>query len=56
MEPELARRLVTEARHSFDRHAARELWFRLGLPITPSMVRPPAQGVLFSYTAERSNA
>ena len=47
---ELRRRLVTEARHSFDRHAARELWFQLGLPIVPSMVRPN-QAELFTYTA-----
>lgn len=47
-------RAVTEARQSFDTIAAREMWFKMGLPIVPSMLRPqPYQGVLFSYEAIR---
>ena len=50
---DLARRLVTEARHTFDRQAGRELWFRLGLPVVPAMMAPPRQGSLFTYQAEK---
>lgn len=46
------RLLVGEARQTFGVHAARELWFRMGLPVTPSMIRAPAQLPLFSFTAE----
>jgi len=41
-------RLVTEARQTFSQMAAREMWFRQGLPIVPSMVNP-AQNDLFHY-------
>jgi len=41
-------RLVTEARQTFSPQAAREMWFRQGLPIVPSMVNP-AQNDLFHY-------
>ena len=34
------RQLVTEARQTFGTEAARQLWFRNGLPITPAMLRP----------------
>lgn len=47
-----ARKLVTEARHSFDHQAARQLWFQLGLPIVPAMRAAPFQASLFSYTAQ----
>ena len=50
---DLARRLVTEARHTFDRQAGRELWFRLGLPVVPAMQAGPWQGSLFTYQAEK---
>jgi hypothetical protein len=43
-------RLVTEARQTFSQVAAREMWFRQGLPIVPSMVNP-AQNDLFHYGA-----
>lgn len=43
-------RLVTEARQSFDTYAAREMWFKQGLPVVPAMMRPE-QPNLFSYTA-----
>lgn len=41
-------RLVTEARQSFSTQAAREMWFKQGLPIVPSMMSP-AQNDLFHY-------
>ena len=41
-------RLVTEARQTFSQMAAREMWFRQGLPIVPSMIHP-AQNDLFHY-------
>lgn len=43
-------RLVTETRQSFDTYAARQMWFKQGLPIVPAMLQPE-QGNLFSYTA-----
>ena len=46
---DIARKLVTEARHTFDHQSARELWFRLQLPIVPAMRAGPAQGSLFTY-------
>jgi len=42
-------RLVTEARQTFSQVAAREMWFRQGLPIVPSMVTP-SQNDLFNYS------
>jgi hypothetical protein len=45
--------LVTEARQTFDIHAARELWFRLNLPVVPAMLAAPAQGDIFTYTARK---
>ena len=47
-----ARKLVTEARMSFGDRAARELWFKTGLPIVPAMTAPPRQTDLFTYTRE----
>jgi len=41
-------RLVTEARQSFSSQAAREMWFKQGLPIVPSMVNPQ-QNDLFHF-------
>lgn len=47
----IRRALVAEARQTFDVRAARELWFRLGLPVVPAMSRPgPLQGSLFDRT------
>ena len=46
---DIARKLVTEARHTFDHQAARELWFQLRLPIAPHMRAFPEQGALFTY-------
>jgi len=45
-------RLVTETRQSFDTYAAREMWFKQGLPVVPSMLRP-VQAELFTYSAIR---
>lgn len=53
MRQEAARKLVTEARHSFSDLAARQLWFKLGLPTVPAMHAAPYQPSLFTYTAER---
>lgn len=47
------RQLVTEARHTHSVQAARELWFKLGLPTTPAMYADPRQGDFFYYTAIR---
>lgn len=47
----LRRQMVTEARHSFGVHAAREIWFKLGLPITPAMLEGQRQGNLFNSPA-----
>ena len=46
---DVARKMVAEARQSFDRQAARELWFRLGLPTVPAMRAAQAQPALFTY-------
>lgn len=47
----IRRQLVTEGRQTFGLQAARELWFKLGLPTTPSMLAEQGQGELFTYTA-----
>ena len=47
------RSLVTETRQTFGIQAAREMWFKLGLPTVPSMFADPGQGELFVYTAIR---
>lgn len=41
-------RLVTETRQTFSSQAAREMWFRQGLPIVPAMINP-TQNDLFNY-------
>ncbi|MEO1102354.1 MAG: phage antirepressor N-terminal domain-containing protein [Pseudomonadota bacterium] len=38
---------VTEARHTFSTGAAREMWFKLGLPVTPSMLKADPQPDFF---------
>jgi hypothetical protein len=48
------RSLVAEARQTHGIQAARELWFKLGLPTTPSMYADPRQGEFF-YTAIRKD-
>lgn len=45
------RQLVTEARQTFGTDAARELWFRNGLPIVPSMLKDSSPGPLFDLRA-----
>lgn len=56
-EPLMNRRsLVTEARQTHSIQAARELWFKLGLPTTPSMYADARQGEFFHYTAIRKDA
>lgn len=45
-------RLVTETRQSFDTYAAREMWFKQGLPVVPAMLKA-TQPELFSYNAIR---
>ncbi len=50
---QVRRQLVTEARHTHSIQAARELWFKLGLPTTPAMYADPRQGEFFYYTAIR---
>lgn len=45
-------RLVAETRQSFDTQAAREMWFKQGLPIVPSMLQP-VQPNLFTFNAIR---
>lgn len=47
------RQLVAEARQTHNVQAARELWFKLGLPTTPAMYADPQQGDFFYYTAIR---
>lgn len=47
-----ARRLVTEARHTFGVPQARDLWFALVLPRTASMIAPPTID-LFANAARR---
>lgn len=36
-------RMITEARHTFGVPAAAQLWFKLGLPVVPAMLREPVQ-------------
>ncbi len=50
---EAARKLVTEARHTFDALAARQLWFKLGLPTVPAMHTMPEQLLLPYYPARQ---
>ena len=50
---QVRRQLVTEARHTHSIQAARELWFKLGLPTTPAMYADSRQGEFFYYTAIR---
>lgn len=50
------RQLVTEARQTHGIQAARELWFKLGLPTTPAMYADPSQGEFFYYTAIKRDA
>lgn len=45
-----AKSLVTEARHSFNKRSARQMWFRMGLPIVPAMYEIDRQGELFHLT------
>lgn len=45
-------RKITEARHIFGTPAAAELWFKLGMPITPAMLKDPRQ-YAFDYAAIR---
>ena len=51
----IKRSLVTECRQTFDHQSARELWFKLGLPVVPAMFQDPRQGQLFSYTAVKKD-
>ena len=52
MPTDLARKLVSEARLSCSATiAARQLWFKLGLPTVPAMFGGPAQLSLFTYDA-----
>ncbi|KTQ92657.1 hypothetical protein NS226_15310 [Aureimonas ureilytica] len=48
-------RLVSEARQVFGTRAAGELWFKLGLPITPSMTEARKQLDLLDYSRIRTN-
>lgn len=48
---QVKRSLVTEARQTFGCQSARELWFKLGMPTTPSMYADDRQGDFFTYTA-----
>lgn len=48
---QVKRSLVTEARQTFGCQSARELWFKLGMPTTPSMFADERQGDFFTYTA-----
>lgn len=50
------RSLVTEARQTFGCQSARELWFKLGMPTTPSMYADEQQGDFFTYTAIKRDA
>ena len=45
--PPEARKLVTEARMSFGERAARQLWFKTGLPTVPAMFDAPRQMAMF---------
>ncbi len=51
----IRRSLVTECRQTFGHQSARELWFKLGMPIVPSMMQDPRQTQLFSYTAVKKD-
>ena len=51
----IRRSLVTEARQTFGAQSSRELWFKLGLPIVPSMLAHPGQIDLFTYSAIRKD-
>lgn len=46
----LRKSLVTETRHTFGTQAAREMWFKMNLPVVPSMLAQPETD-LFSYSA-----
>lgn len=50
------RSLVTEARQTFGCQSARELWFKLGMPTTPSMYADDRQSDFFTYTAIKRDA
>ncbi|MGI3900312.1 MAG: phage antirepressor N-terminal domain-containing protein [Janthinobacterium lividum] len=55
-EPIMNRRsFVTEARQTHGIQSARELWFKLGLPTTPSMYAHPKQGEFFYTAIKRDN-
>lgn len=43
-------RLVAETRQTFNQVAAREMWFRQGLPIVPAMVNPPQNDLFSDYS------
>lgn len=47
-------RMVTEARHTFGVRSGAELWFKLGLPIVPSMLQEPRQYDLL-HVADKNN-
>lgn len=50
-EPEATRvRMVTECRQTFGHRAAGEMWFKLGLPIVPSMLEQKRQLDLIDYS------
>lgn len=54
-EPEGSRlRLVTEARQTFGQRVAGELWFKLGLPVTPSMTERARQLELIDFSRIRT--
>lgn len=53
---QIKRSLVTEARQTFGCQSARELWFKLGMPIVPSMYADDRQGDFFTYTAIKRDA
>lgn len=38
---------VRETRYTFGKQAARQMWMKMGLPIVPAMLAPPAQSDLF---------
>lgn len=52
----IRRQLVAEARQTHSVQAARELWFKLGLPTVPAMYADPRQSDFFTYTAIRRDA
>lgn len=49
-------RLVTEARQTFSQGAAREMWFRQGLPVVPSMMTPPQTDLFSDYSQVNHSA